>query len=162
MKDDDTYELPLDPIWRQAAQEAISEFKYGDIIPREWLIDNLRITEPQHKITVAEYQRMSFDMLTKIDGFKDEMLTRHQRYLINIRGIGYKIIEPPHQTNAAMTKMQNDLRKTISSALKAVINIDEAALSLEDARANAEARAKIGAFATLHIKKLGNGQEAQT
>lgn len=160
MKDDDTYDLPLDPIWRQAANEAINAFQYGDTIPREWLVEHLHITEPQHKITVAEYQRLAFDMLTKMDGFKDEMLTRHHRYLINIRGIGYKIIEPPHQTNAAMTRMQRDLRKAISNAMSAVVNINDTALSIEESRANAEARAKIGAFASLHLKKLGNDQSS--
>lgn len=158
MKDADTDDLPLDPIWRQAAQDAIAEFKYGDIIPREWLVANLHIAEPQHKITVAEYQRLSFDMLTKMDGFKDEMLTRHHRYLINIRGIGYKIVEPPHQTNAAMTRMQRELRKAIANAMSAVVNINATALTIEESRANAEARAKIGAFASLHLKKLGNDQ----
>ncbi len=38
--------------------------------------------------------------------------------------------------------------------MTALVNVNERALSLEDARENADARAKLGAFATLHLKQL--------
>ncbi len=150
----DLDDLPLDPIWRQAAKDAVCAFRYGDIIPHPWLFAHLHIADPVGKVTREEHHRLAFDLLTKVDGFKDEMLRCHQRYLVNIRGVGYKIIEPPHQTSAAMIRLQKDLRKAISGAMSAVVNINETALSLEDARVNADARAKLGAFASLHIKKL--------
>lgn len=147
-------ELALDPIWRQAAKEAVAEFQYGDIIPRDWLLEHLDIAEPQEKLTAKQHQVYAFEILSKTDGFKEEMLTRYQRYLVNIRSIGYKIIEPPHQTNAAMTRLSKDLRKAISQAMSAVVNINDKALTLEESQANADARAKLGTIASLHAKKL--------
>ncbi len=151
---EETVELELDPIWRQAAKEAVAAFDYGDIIPRDWLLDHLGIAEPQEKLTAKQHQAYAFEILSKTDGFKEEMLTRYQRYLVNIRSIGYKLIEPPHQTNAAMTRLSKDLRKAISQAMSAVVNINDKALTLEESQANADARAKLGTIATLHAKKL--------
>lgn len=148
------HELPLDPIWRQAAKDALAEFKYGDVIPWEWLTVMLDIHQPDEKLTALEHRAMQFDILTKVDGFKDEMLTKHQRYLINIRGVGYKIIEPPHQTAAAMIRLQKELRRSIAQAMSALVNVNDKALSLEDAKENTDARNKLGAFATLHLKQL--------
>lgn len=146
--------LPLDPVWRQVAKEVAHEYRYGDIIPKEWLLSHLGIAVPADKMTVAEYQALSFEMLSKIDAFRDELLCKYQRYLINIRGVGYKIIEPPHQTSAAMTRLHKDIRRSIAQAMSALVNVNNKALSLEDARENADARAKLGAFATLHVKQL--------
>lgn len=151
---EETVELALDPIWRQAAKDAVAAFDYGDIIPRDWLLDHLGIAEPQEKLTAKQHQAYAFEILSKTDGFKEEMLTRYQRYLVNIRSIGYKLIEPPHQTNAAMTRLSKDLRKAISQAMSAVVNINDKALTLEESQANADARAKLGTIATLHAKKL--------
>ena len=146
--------LPLDPIWRQAAKEAVEEFAYGQVIPKEWINDHLNIQFTDRPITAAQHQAIAFDMLNKIDGWRDELLRQHARYLINIRGVGYKIVEPPHQTATAMTRLQKELRRSISQAMTALVNINDKALTLEDARENAEAKAKIGAFASLHVKQL--------
>jgi hypothetical protein len=148
------YELPLDPIWRQAAKDAVSQFQYGEVIPREWIISHLDIKMTDARLSISEHQALAFDMLTKVDAFRDELLTKYQRYLVNIRGVGYKIIEPPHQTAAAMTKLQKELRRSISQAMNALVNINDKALSLEDARENVEAKAKLAAFSTLHVNKL--------
>lgn len=152
--DEEVFELPLDPIWRQAARDAVNEYSYGDIIPKEWINAHLNIRFSDKPMTADQHQSLAFEMLSKIDGWRDELLRKHCRYTVNIRGVGYKIIEPPHQTAAAMTKMQKELRRSISQAMTALVNVNERALSLEDARENADARAKLGAFATLHLKQL--------
>jgi len=154
-QDEQDYQaLPLDPIWRQAAQEVIAEFRYGDIIPLDWLQNHLNIKRPTGAITYLEHQALAFEMLSRIEGLRDELLTRHRRYLQNIRGVGYKIVEPPRQTQVAMAKLQKELRRAIAQTMSALVHVNETALSLEDARANAEARAKVADFALLHQKKL--------
>jgi len=148
------HELPLDPIFRQAAKDAVAEFRYGDVIPWEWLTVMLDIYQTDDKLTALEHRAMQFDVLTKVDAFKEEMLTKYQRYLVNIRGVGYKIIEPPHQTAAAMTRLHKELRRSIAQAMSALVNVNDKVLSLQDAKENTDARNKLGAFATLHVKQL--------
>lgn len=146
--------LPLDPIWRQAAREVVHEFRYGDTIPKEWLLSHLGITLPKDKLTMTEYQNLSFDMLSKIDALREELLCKYQRYLLNVRGVGYQIVQPPQQTTTAMARLHKEMRRSLAQAMSALVNVNNKALSLDDARENAEARAKVGAFTTLHLKQL--------
>ena len=148
--------LPIDPIWRQAAINAVEEFQYGEIIPWEWLSEELQLTRPNELLTSDQFQKLQFEQLTRVDGFKEEMLTQYERYLVNVRGQGYRIVEPPHQTREAMAKLQKELRKAINDAMQALVNVNAKALTLDDARENADARAKLAAFSKLHVRELSS------
>lgn len=161
MSDDVTIqsgELALHPIWRQAAIVAIESFDYGDIIPLQWIRDHLEIEEPVGMMTVERHRELQFDLLQKVESFKTLMLEEHKRLLVNVRGVGYKIIEPPHQTDAAMKRFQREFHKSLQQAMAALVHIDECALSLDDARDNAEARAKLAYFKTLGDRQLESGK----
>ena len=153
------FEIPdaLDehPIWRQAAKEAVAEFAYGDTIPHTWIAEHLEIANPQGWIgTVDAYRALAFDLLRKMDNFRAVLLEEHKRYLVNVRGLGYKIIEPPHQTDAAMLRLQDELRRSLAKAMSALVHVNESAISLEDARENAEAKAKLAWLNTVGVKRI--------
>lgn len=147
-------ELKKDPIWLQACEDAMHRFEYGDIIPHDWLALHLGIEYPDKPMTIEEYRARDFDMLRKVEAFKDELLTEHKWYLISVRGIGYQVCKPQHQTKEAMHKLHRELRKSLSQAMGALVHINETALSLEDVRKNSEAKAKVAAFRTMHMKKI--------
>lgn len=146
--------LPLDPIWRQAALEVVATFAYGDIIPHAWLYEHLAIAEPVGLMSADEYRALAFDLLRKVDALRDELLLQHQRYLMSVRSIGYKIIEPPQQTMAAMGRFQKELRRSLGQAMTALVHVNTTLLNLDDARENAEAKAKLAIFRTIHLKQL--------
>lgn len=146
--------LALDPIWLQASIDAINEFDYGDIITHEWIAAHLGVEYPTKPMTLEEYKARDFDLLRKVEGFKDELLVTHKWYLVNVRGTGYQVVKPKHQTKTAMLQMEKDLRKAVSKTLCALVHINETALSLEDARENAESKAKVAALRTMHLKQL--------
>ncbi|MBK1719204.1 hypothetical protein [Thiocystis violacea] len=146
--------LKLHPVWRQAAMEAVATFQYGETIPHDWLLEHLEIESPTGLMTADQHRAGQFELLRRVDGFKDVMLTDYQRYLVNVRGAGYKIIEPPHQTAAALRRLQTDLRKSLNAAMSALVHIDETALSLDASRENAEAKAKLKWFRTVGTKRL--------
>ncbi|MCK7581048.1 MAG: hypothetical protein MZV65_39590 [Chromatiales bacterium] len=143
-------ELTLHSVWRQAAMTAVEAFEYGDIIPLEWIREHLEIDEPVGLLTVERHRELQFDLLQKVESFKTIMLEEHKRFLVNVRGVGYKIIEPPHQTNAAMKRFQREFHKSLQQAMSALVHINESVLTLEDARDNAEAKAKLG-----YLKAIG-------
>lgn len=145
-----TDELTLHPVWRQAAVTAAEAFEYGDIIPLEWIREHLEIDEPVGLLTVERHRELQFDLLQKVENFKAIMLEEHKRFLVNVRGVGYKIIAPPHQTNAAMKRFQREFHKSLQQAMSALVHINESVLTLEDARDNAEAKAKLG-----YLKAIG-------
>ena len=160
-QDTETPKLPLDPIWRQAALDACDAFQYGDVIPHEWVIEHLAIHEPERLMSVAEHKQRSFEILQRVEGFKEVMLEDYQRYLSSVRGVGYKIIEPPYQTDAAMRKLQADLHKSLSKAMGVLVHINDTALSIEDAQKNAEAKAKLAWFNTVAAKRLQHKKDPE-
>jgi len=145
--------LPLDPIWVEAASKASQTFAYGDVIPHDWLLDSLAI-RPLDFGTADQFKNHSFDMLQKIEGFKKVMLESHQMFLTSVRGEGYKIINPPQQTEVAMKSLQKDLQKSIKSAVSALTNINTSLLGLDDFKSNAEAKAKIAWLSQQSSKAL--------
>lgn len=153
-------ELKRDPIWRQAALDAQTEFNYGDIIPMAWLKKHLEISEPEGLMSPEKYQDMAFELLSKVDGFREEMLCGYKQMTVNIRGVGYQIIRPPHQTDAAMKKFQREFRRAWHQAMANLVHINESMLTLEDARRNAEARAKLAWFKKDGLKQIAKSEES--
>ena len=147
-------ETKLDPLWKQAAIEASQEFAYGETIPHEWIRDSLELSRDDQKMTHQQFNDMALESLRKIEAFKDEMLNVHCRYLVSVRGVGYKVIEPPHQTSAAMKKCHNEIRRSMTSAMKALVNVNESMLSLEETQENSEARGKLAYLASIGQRKL--------
>ena len=144
-------ELDLFPIWKQAAKVAASEFNYGDLIPLEWVRANLEIDDLDEdaKMSVKQHRELAFDLLRKTEMFKQTMLETHKRLLVSIRGCGYKVIEPPHQSDAAMRKFITSFHKNWHQAMTALVHINESALTLDDTRRNIEAKAKLQ-----HLKRM--------
>ncbi len=153
---------PRDPIWLQAALEAVAAFRYGDLITYGWLHEHLKISAPADVMTAEQFRALSFETLTKVDGFRDALLTNHQRYLSNVRGVGYTIVPPPHQTTEAMTLLQRELHKSVNKAAAALVHINVHALSLADVRDNAEARSKLAWLRTVGMRKLTARASAET
>lgn len=159
---DDTPEpLPLYPVWKQAAQEAVAAFGYGDLIPMEWVRDRLEIADLDEtaRLTVKQHRDLAFDLLRKTEMFKQVMLEQHKRYLVTVRGCGYKVIEPPRQTAAATRKFMQVFHKQYHQTLTALVNINEAALNLEDARENAEAKMKLQHLKMMAGQTLGDDNQ---
>lgn len=155
----DADDIKVDPIWRQAAREAVDTFDYGQLIPHEWIRQHLEISTREGKMTLAQHRKLDFELLRKMDGFRDALLYEHKRYLTSVRSIGYKIIEPPDQTAAAMGRLSADLRRGVKKALDALIYIDETALSIEHHRENAEAKAKVAWLRTVGAKQISKGDK---
>ena len=155
----ETGEVKLYPIWFQAVSDSLEAFNYGDVIPFDWLYEHLEINTPNGRMTADEHRAIAFDLLTKIDGFRSILLEEHQRMTINVRGFGYQIVEPQHQTDAAMRKFRRDFYKSWGKAMNCLTNINESMITLEDARANAEAKAKLAWFRTIGVKKIEDKSE---
>ena len=158
---DSPEELQLYPVWKQAAKLAIEAFEYGDVIPLEWLREHLEVEEPEGLMTSEQHRRLAFDLLQKVDGFRSTMLEQHKRLTVNVRGVGYKIIQPPHQTDAAMKRFQREFHKSWNQAMTGLVHINESLLTLEDSRENAEAKAKLAWFKSFGAKRLSGSDNSE-
>jgi len=151
----DLPELDVHPVWKQAAREAIQEFRYGDIIPLEWIRSRLEIYTPsQHeRMTLQQHRELSFDLLRKVEEFKRTMLEDHTCLLMSVRSQGYRLVEPPQQTDAALQRFVSDFHKSWHKAMAAMMHINADALSLDDMRGNTEAKLKLA-----YLKKMTAAQ----
>jgi len=142
--------IKLDPIWKEAAKCAVEQFSHGEIIPHEWLNAALEIYVPHQdeKITAARHMQLSFERLEKVDCFREQLLEQHQMYLVNLRAEGYKIIMPEQQTLVVMKQLERQIHKILRKTRKGLEHIDQARLDVEQARANAEAKAKLAYLVT--------------
>lgn len=150
----DTGLLSEYPVWRQAAKDACAEFAYGDIIPLNWIREHLEIEEPVGLMSAETHRKLSFDLLQKVDGFRTCMIEEHKRMIVNVRGVGYKVVEPPSQTDAAMNRFRREFYKAWGQAMTNLVHINESMLSLDEARANAEAKAKLAWFKSKGVKHI--------
>lgn len=143
------------PIWRKAALESLSEFGYGDVIPQDWIRAHLEITvlDDYQRITRKEHNRISFDLLRKMDGFREILLTEHNRHLKTCRNGSYLITRPNDQTYEVMQQFSRDFSKAWTNAYRGLTHINQDALTLEESTRNDDAKAKLAYLKTAGRKK---------
>ena len=135
--------LPKFPVWVQAASDVVTEFDYGDVIPHEWLAAHLELSPREGLMTVNEHRALDFEAMAKMDGLRNTLLEQHQRHLENVRGVGYRVVPPQLQTDAAMRQLTQDMRRSLGKTMKVLLNVNESLLTLDDLRENTEARSKL-------------------
>lgn len=136
-------ELKLFPAWRQAVQDFLAEFQYGDVVPHDWLAERFALPQRDEKMTAAAFQARQFEWLSSIEGFKSTLLQDHQVLLQSVRGEGYRWVPPGEQTSVATRDFERDAGRafrTVGTRLRQV-RMDE--LSDEQRRANVDAVAKV-------------------
>ena len=135
----------LYPAWKQAVQDFLAEFKYGDLVPHDWLESHfsmLSISDSE-RLTASAFKARQFAWLANIEAFKSELLTQHNVCLESVRGEGFRWVPPGEQTGVATREFERDARRTfraVGQRLKHV-RIDE--LSDAQRSENMDAIAKI-------------------
>lgn len=138
-------DLSIFPAWRQAVQDFLSEFKYGDLVPHDWLEDHFGMLtiEDSERLTAAAFKARQFAWLASIEGFKAELLTVHQVCLESVRGEGFRWVPPGEQTGVATRDFERDARKTFRAVGQRLKNVRLSELSDAQRGENADAIAKV-------------------
>jgi hypothetical protein len=143
----------LDKVFIIAAEKAIKEFNYGDVISKQWLLEQFGIEMPEIG-TQKDFNDFSFEFLQNMEGFKNYMLTQHKMLLVSVRGIGYEIVLPKHQSDYAMTRFKNNLNFELKKAIDTILLTNEAQLSHEDIKRRDSQHGKIAAIAAFTEKRI--------
>lgn len=144
------------PSWRQAAEEFLSKFKYGDLVGHEWLEQRfgmVSVGETQ-KMTAQQFRERQFEWLANVDAFKAELLIEHQVCLQTVRGQGYRWVEPKDQTDVAIREFESGARKIFRTAGDKLRKLRHLELTDEGRRANSDAVAKVAALSGMASKAL--------
>src|SRR3546814_2505928 len=74
-------EVALLPSWKQAVQDFLQEYRYGDLVPLDWLEQRFGmpgLAESQ-RLTADQFRERQFTWLGNLEAFKAELLKEHQR-----------------------------------------------------------------------------------
>jgi hypothetical protein len=149
----DEGKVTLFPQWRQAAEDAAEKFTYGDVMPKEWLIEHFGL-EPPRRGTAADFQKFQFDLLEAMDGFKEALLIEHKMALENVRGRGYRILQPNEQTAYTMRQFRIAVAREVRKAADLLQNVAADMLTQDEQRQNIDARGKLAAVHSFTRKQL--------
>jgi hypothetical protein len=110
------------PEWKQAVDNAISEFDHGDLVSFKWLYEQFGISPPKSG-TAEQFKEFQFKFLSYIENFKETLLLEHCMYLSSVRGDGYLVVEVDDQTSIAWDRMKKKIASELRKTERAITNI---------------------------------------
>ena len=149
-------ELSKTPRWKQAVDELMDEFAYGDLVTHEWMETRFgmpSIADTQ-RLTAEQFRERQFEWLANVEAFKAALLKDHQVCLQSVRGQGYRWVPPGEQTGVAVREFEHSARKVFRNAGHKLRNLRHLELTDEERRANVDAVTKIAALSGMATKAL--------
>lgn len=142
------------PAWKEALELFRAEmdrgaFKYDTIVPHDWFYTAFSITQPSDDMPWEQAKKTQLEYMAQFVRFREAVQLEDLLYLDAERSIGYRIVAPSDQTQKAMERASNDMKKVLTQAARAVGNIRTQELTDEKKRENMDARAKISSIVGL-------------
>ena len=149
-------EVKVYPAWKQAADDLMADFSYGDMVTHEWL--ELRFGMPtladSHRLTAEQFRARQFEWLANVESFKAFLLKEHQVCLQSVRGEGYRWVPPHEQTSVAVKEFETGARRVFKAAGNKLRNLRHLELTDGQRRENMDAVAKVSALAGMATRAL--------
>ncbi|KQB59367.1 hypothetical protein [Acidovorax sp. SD340] len=147
--------ISLFPRWKQAVVDFMAEHKYGDLVSHGWLLEHFGMTSLEgHRLTETQFKRRQLDLMSNVEQFKHELLTKHQIYLQPVRGSGYRWATPGEQTGLATKEFERDAGKAFRAVGQRLRHVRLHELSDEQRRENSDAVAKVSQLRGMTRKVL--------
>lgn len=148
--------LARHPLWRQAVQDFIAEFAYGDIVGHDWLEAHFGMPglSEDEQLTADQFRERQFEWLANVEAFKVELLRDHQICLQSIRGKGYRWVPPNEQTDLAVADFHRGAKKIFSSVGQKLRHLRASELTDGERKTNVDAVAKLSALQGMARKAL--------
>lgn len=144
------------PAHKQAVEDFLKEFKYGDLVGHDWL--EARFGMPSmgdsKLLTQDQFKARQFEWLASVEAFKEELLKEHQVCLQSVRGRGYRWVPPHEQTGVAMDELGRNVRKVFRGAGQKLRNLRITELTDEQRKISLDAVAKLSALQGMTRKEL--------
>ncbi|MBA6068414.1 hypothetical protein [Pseudomonas mosselii] len=144
------------PGHKQAVEDFLKAFKYGDLVGHEWLearFGMLSMGESK-SLTVDQFRDRQFEWLANVEAFKAELLRDHQVCLQSVRGRGYRWVPPHEQTGIAMEELGRGVRKVFRGAGQKLRHLRITELTDDQRRDNLDQLAKLSALHGMAKKAL--------
>jgi hypothetical protein len=149
-------ELTKYPAHKQAVEDFLKEFKYGDLVGHDWLEARFGMPSVGESklLTQEQFKARQFEWLASVEAFKDELLKEHQVCLQSVRGRGYRWVPPHEQTGVAMDELGRNVRKVFRGAGQKLRHLRITELTDEQRKTSLDAVAKLSALQGMARKEL--------
>ena len=149
-------ELTKYPAHKQAVEDFLKEFKYGDLVGHDWLEARFGMLSvgDSKLLTQEQFRARQFEWLASVEAFKDELLKEHQVCLQSVRGRGYRWVPPHEQTGVAMDELGRNVRKVFRGAGQKLRHLRITELTDEQRKTSLDAVAKLSALQGMARKEL--------
>ncbi|MCV3851631.1 hypothetical protein [Pseudomonas aeruginosa] len=144
------------PVHKQAVEDFLKEFKYGDLVGHDWLEARFGMPSMSDSkaLTVEQFRDRQFEWLANVEAFKAELLRDHQVCLQSVRGREYRWVPPHEQTGVAMDELGRNVRKVFRSTGQKLRHLRITELTDEQRRENLDQLAKFSALRGMTRKAL--------
>lgn len=144
------------PLYKQAVQDFIAEFKYGDMVSHAWLESHFGMPtiDESKQITTEQFRERQFEWLANVEAFKTELLKEHQVCLQSVRGQGYRWVPPHEQTEVAVSEFQRGAKKIFGAAGSKLRNLRLTELNDDQRKMSMDTIAKFSALQGMTQKAL--------
>lgn len=144
------------PVHKQAVEDFLKEFKYGDLVGHDWLEARFGIPSmgDSKSLTAEQFRDRQFEWLASVEAFKAELLRDHQVCLQSVRGRGYRWVPPHEQTGVAMEELGRGVRKVFRGAGQKLRHLRITELTDDQRRDNLDQVAKLSALHGMAKKAL--------
>lgn len=144
------------PAHKQAVDDFLKEFKYGDLVGHDWLEARFGMPSVGESklLTQDQFKARQFEWLASVEAFKDELLKEHQVCLQSVRGRGYRWVPPHEQTGVAMDELGRNVRKVFRGAGQKLRHLRITELTDEQRKTSLDAVAKLSALRGMTTKAL--------
>lgn len=149
-------ELTKYPAHKQAVEDFLKEFKYGDLVGHDWLEARFGIPSmgDSKLLTQDQFKARQFEWLASVEAFKEELLKEHQVCLQSVRGRGYRWVPPHEQTGVAMDELGRNVRKVFRGAGQKLRHLRIKELTDEQRKASLDSVAKLSVLQGMTRKEL--------
>lgn len=138
--------------WLERAAHIYDEggYKDGDILSHDWIRYALDVPEPK---TLKEAERTQWVLLTRLDTFRDWLLTERKTALQSVRGEGYWIVPPSEQARVAAVECMRLVKKGLRNADKVLTNVRLADMDDEAKRRHTDTQVRIAGIGQMMKKQ---------
>lgn len=119
------------------------KFADGQLISHAWLEWALNLPKPK---TAQEMVNCQFVILDRVEQFKEALLTKHQIYIVSVRGQGYRIVPPSDQAFIAVDNAMRGVRREFNKCQEVMKNTRFAELDTDQAKRHTDVQVKVSAL----------------
>lgn len=144
------------PMHRQAVEDFLLEFGYGDLVSHQWLESRFGMPtlSDSKALTSDQFRERQFEWLANVEAFKSDLLKEHQVCLQSVRGKGYRWVPPHEQTGVAVDEFDRGIKKVFRGTGQKLRNLRVMELTDEQRKANVDTLARFSSLQGMAQKAL--------